>query len=119
MNVSVKQRVVRDSIYYLNGTLPEWPGHEPFLWDHVLHCIEAVRQAVACASDPTLIPLANSWPGIPHGQLHVCRNSQALFKWTNAHGHEKPELFLTQEAPHTEEWYDRMEAKKAGSQWGR
>ncbi|KAK5958563.1 hypothetical protein OHC33_000406 [Knufia fluminis] len=107
--------VVRDSIYYLNGTLKEWPGPGPFLESHLLHCIEAVRQALACSMDPTLIPLDNVWPGIPNGQLHVCRNSEALYRWTNRYGHATPEFTATLEGPHTEEWLERKKIMKQTS----
>jgi len=91
----------------LNGTLEEWPGPGPFLESHLLHCIEAVRQALACSMDPTLIPLDNVWPGIPNGQLHVCRNSEALYRWTNRYGHAIPEFTANLEGPHTQEWLER------------
>lgn len=104
--------VVRDAIYYLNGTL-EWAdregasSEEPFMWDHVIHCIEAVRQGLACNLDPSLIPLDSYWPGIPNGQMHVCRNRDALYKWTNKHGSSLPEH--TKQAPpaRSQEWHDR------------
>ncbi|KAH8705449.1 hypothetical protein BGW36DRAFT_353856 [Talaromyces proteolyticus] len=100
--------VVRDSIYYLNGTLSEWHGEGGFLWDHVLHCVEAIRQALQCSLDPTLIPLENSWPGIPNGQMHICRNSEALRKWTAKYSYPKPTFTRQQEQPHTQEWIEKM-----------
>ncbi|KAK3050544.1 hypothetical protein LTR09_008183 [Extremus antarcticus] len=53
--------VVRDSIYFLNGTLTEWPDSNGFIWDHVLHCLEAVRIGLTCFLDPTLITLNETW----------------------------------------------------------
>ncbi|KAI1273110.1 hypothetical protein F5Y07DRAFT_273797 [Xylaria sp. FL0933] len=59
--------------------------------DHILHCVEAVRQALYCFLDPTLINLEPKWPHVPNGQKHVCRNRDALRAWTEEHGHELPE----------------------------
>ncbi|KAI0425070.1 hypothetical protein F5Y09DRAFT_322660 [Xylaria sp. FL1042] len=58
--------------------------------DHILHCVEAVRQALYCFLDPTLINLEPKWPHVPNGQKHVCRNRNALRTWTDEHGHELP-----------------------------
>ncbi len=52
---------MRDSIYFLNGTLTEWPDSNGFIWDHVLHCLEAVRIGLTCFLDPTLITLNETW----------------------------------------------------------
>lgn len=57
---------------------------------HIFHCIEALRQALQCCMDPTLIPLDSEWPFIPDGQLHVCRNSDALFRFVEEHYHPLP-----------------------------
>ncbi|KAJ8131458.1 hypothetical protein O1611_g2173 [Lasiodiplodia mahajangana] len=59
--------------------------------DHILHCVEAVRQALYCFLDPTLINLEPKWPHVPNGQRHVCRNRDALRAWTEKHGHSLPE----------------------------
>ncbi|KAK0101313.1 hypothetical protein ONS95_006490 [Cadophora gregata] len=82
--------VIRDSIYYLNGTMPVWPDPGGFIWDHILHCVEAVRQGLTCFLDPTLINLDEKWPGIPNGQKHVCRNRDAMYQWSTEHGHAIP-----------------------------
>ncbi|KAK4493597.1 hypothetical protein PRZ48_015264 [Zasmidium cellare] len=78
------------AIYFLNGTMSEWPDEGGFIWDHVLHCMDAVRQGLACNLDPTLIPLSEVWPGIPNGQVHFCRNRDALRAWCNERGHDIP-----------------------------
>ncbi|TGJ88279.1 hypothetical protein E0Z10_g436 [Xylaria hypoxylon] len=39
--------------------------------DHILHCVEAVRQALYCFLDPTLINLEPKWPHVPNGQKHL------------------------------------------------
>lgn len=57
---------------------------------HILHCVEAVRQALHCSMDPTLISLEAEWPNIPDGQLHFCRNTDALFKFAEKHQHPLP-----------------------------
>ncbi|KAI0530157.1 hypothetical protein GGR58DRAFT_261338 [Xylaria digitata] len=59
--------------------------------DHILHCVEAVRQALYCFLDPTLINLEPKWPHVPNGQNHVCRNRNALRAWTEEHGHSLPD----------------------------
>ncbi|KAI1294306.1 hypothetical protein F5Y03DRAFT_373349 [Xylaria venustula] len=59
--------------------------------DHILHCVEAVRQALYCFLDPTLINLEPKWPHVPNGQKHVCRNRNALRDWTEEHGHLLPQ----------------------------
>jgi len=104
-------RVLRDTIYKLNGT---YTDDDPFLWDHVLHCVEAVRQGLACNLDPTLIPLDNWWPGIPNGQKHVCRNSDALFKWTSRMGYPLPDFNspLPHTSPHTDAWLKKQAAER-------
>lgn len=80
----------------------------PFLWDHVLHCVEAVRQALFCFLDPTLIPLDDWWPGIPNDQKHVCRNSEALARWSDKYAHATPDSQeIHADSLHTEEWLDR------------
>jgi hypothetical protein len=99
------QHVVRDTIYYLNGTI-DWPS-PPFLWSHVLHCIEAVRQSVNCNLDPTLIPLDTVWPGIPNGQVHECRNFDPLFDFALRHRSDFPDYNAILEGPHSKEWIDR------------
>ncbi|KAK8097637.1 uncharacterized protein PG998_013123 [Apiospora kogelbergensis] len=58
--------------------------------DHVLHCVEAVRQALQCFLDPTLVNLEPAWPHVPNGQLHVCRNRAALGKWAEEHASPMP-----------------------------
>jgi len=98
-------REVRDAIYFLNGTLKEWPGKEPFQWDHIIHCIEAVRQGIHCGLDPTLIPLDSYWPGIQNDQLHVCRNRDALFKWTSEFSHLGPKFNKQAPPARSQEWY--------------
>lgn len=80
---------MRDAVYYLNGTM-SWPDSDGFIWDHVLHCIEAVRLGLTCFLDPTLINLNETWPGIPNGQTHECRNRDALKAFGNEHGHLAP-----------------------------
>ncbi|WPG98223.1 Hypothetical protein R9X50_00101100 [Acrodontium crateriforme] len=82
--------IVRDALYWLNGTLAKWPDNNGFMWDHVLHCVEAVRQGLTCNMDPTLINLNETWPGIPNGQKHECRNLDAMRKFADANWHELP-----------------------------
>lgn len=60
------------------------------MWDHILHCVDAVRQGLACGMDTTLIPLDEVWPGVPNGQMHECRNRETLRVWSNEHGHDIP-----------------------------
>jgi len=68
----------------------EWPGSNPFIWDHVLHCIEAIRLGLHCFLDPTLINLNETWPGVPNEQMHQCRNADALRKFADEYGHLAP-----------------------------
>jgi len=56
----------------------------------VLHCMDAVRQGLVCNLNGTLIPLDQVWPGIANGQLHTCRNRDALHSWCNERGHDIP-----------------------------
>lgn len=106
----VQQRVIRDTIYQLNGTLQD---AKPLLWDHVLHCVEALRQALACFSDPTLIPYGIEWPGIPNGQMHVCQNRHALRRWSTQFQHDQPKFATSQSTPHTKEWLQRHEVRQS------
>ncbi|KAH8798667.1 hypothetical protein F5884DRAFT_140582 [Xylogone sp. PMI_703] len=80
--------VVRDTIYQLNGTMMI---SNPIQWDHILHCVDALRQALKCFLDPTLITLEPGWPGVPNGQLHVCRNYEALKTWAAQHATSLPD----------------------------
>jgi hypothetical protein len=70
--------------------MTEWPDKDGFIWDHVLHCIEAVRLGLTCFLDPTLINLNETWPGIPNGQMHQCRNREALHAFASANEHDIP-----------------------------
>jgi len=79
--------MVRVTVYQLNGTST---STEPIAWDHILHCIEVVRMSLKCFLDTTLIPLAEEWPGVPNGQEHMCRNYEALYKWTAERKHAEP-----------------------------
>lgn len=69
----------------------EWHMSGGFEWDHILHCVDAVRQGLACFLDPTLIPLEDTWPGVPNGQKHVCTNKDALYRFAEANGHAMPD----------------------------
>jgi hypothetical protein len=51
--------------------------------------------------------LGEAWPGIPNGQKHVCRDSDALWRWTVRFGHRNPEYVHPEHFPHTQEWLDR------------
>ncbi|KAF2167573.1 hypothetical protein M409DRAFT_22377 [Zasmidium cellare ATCC 36951] len=78
---------VRETIYKLNGTSGD---NEPIQWDHALHCLEAVRQGLACFLDTTLIDLTQHWPGIPNGQQHKCRNADKMYRWAAERQHAMP-----------------------------
>ena len=56
-------------------------------WDHVLHCIEAVRQGLMCRFDDTLLSVAETWPPLGDGsaQPRMCTNTTALKAWANDH----------------------------------
>ncbi|KAI1119483.1 hypothetical protein F5Y14DRAFT_5254 [Nemania sp. NC0429] len=73
---------IRDQLYEPIG-LSSIP--DPSRRDHVLHCVEAIRQALHCFLDPTLINLELEWPHVPNGQRHVCRNRDALASWAVEH----------------------------------
>ncbi|KAI1778042.1 hypothetical protein F4818DRAFT_438219 [Hypoxylon cercidicola] len=62
-----------DAKPYLNGSN----------WDHVLHCIEGVRQGLVCRIDETLLPVKETWPpiGDGSGQQRTCKNAPALRDW--------------------------------------
>lgn len=55
--------------------------------------------------DPTLIPLDLR---IPNGQRHVCRNPDALFRWTSRFAHALFECIKQAPPARTKEWYDGM-----------
>lgn len=78
--------IVRETIYQLNGTSS---NTDPIWWDHVLHCMELVRQALFCFMDDTLLPVAVE-QGIPNDPKHVCRNTDAIRKWVDANGYAVP-----------------------------
>ncbi|KAI0803578.1 hypothetical protein GGR55DRAFT_691614 [Xylaria sp. FL0064] len=74
--------VIRDQLYEPTGLTSM---SDLTKRDHVLHCVEAVRQALYCFLDTTLINLEAEWPHVPNGQKHVCRNRDALASWAQAH----------------------------------
>lgn len=78
--------IVRETIYQLNGTSS---NTDSIWWDHVLHCMELVRQALFCFMDDTLLPVAVE-QGIPNDPKHVCRNTDAIRKWVDANGYAVP-----------------------------
>ncbi|XXH04030.1 hypothetical protein Hte_010441 [Hypoxylon texense] len=65
--------VREDAMPYLNGSN----------WDHVLHCVEGVRQGLVCRIDETLLPVKETWPPIGDGssQQRTCKNAPALRDW--------------------------------------
>ncbi|KAI1379816.1 hypothetical protein F4677DRAFT_407723 [Hypoxylon crocopeplum] len=70
----LQKGIVRDDANpYLNGSN----------WDHVLHCVEGVRQGLACRIDESLLPVKETWPpiGDGSGQLRTCKNASALRHW--------------------------------------
>jgi hypothetical protein len=65
--------VLRASLYQFKN------GHEqPDDWIHVTHCLDALRQLIICAADPTLDGA---------GVLHECRDWDGLKKWTEEHAY--------------------------------
>ncbi|KAI1335927.1 hypothetical protein F5Y15DRAFT_396240 [Xylariaceae sp. FL0016] len=78
---------IRDQLYEMESIAALADGERR---DHVLHCVEAVRQALYCSLDPTLINLEMEWPHVPNGQNHVCRNREALKNWAEEHKHPLP-----------------------------
>ena len=81
------QWYLREYIYYINGSSTNFETLD--MTNHVPHCIEAVRIALTCFLDPTLIPLGE-WPGIPNGYQHECRNREAMYHWAQENGHDIP-----------------------------
>ena len=78
--------MLRDTIFNLNSTSPE-----PTNWDHILHCLDALRQALWCHLDDTLLAVntlavetsaSRDKPPVVDGQLHQCTNRTALKRWT-------------------------------------
>ncbi|KAI0975541.1 hypothetical protein F4678DRAFT_456894 [Xylaria arbuscula] len=74
--------VIRDQLYEPSGLTSM---SDLAKRDHVIHCVEAIQQALYCFLDPTLINLETEWPHVPNGQRHVCRNRDALASWAEAH----------------------------------
>ncbi|KAI8624524.1 hypothetical protein F5Y19DRAFT_312655 [Xylariaceae sp. FL1651] len=70
--------VIRDQLYEPFGITSM---SDAIKRDHLLHCVENIRQALYCFLDPTLINLEMEWPYVPNGQKHVCRNRDALAAW--------------------------------------
>ena len=61
-------------------------------WGHILHCIDAIRQAAWCNLDTTILSVNNlevnafeAKNGPIDGQLHKCTNRHLLKTWTEKH----------------------------------
>ncbi|KAI0179376.1 hypothetical protein GGR52DRAFT_535942 [Hypoxylon sp. FL1284] len=82
-----KIRDVLHDISDLQGGALLKDGAEPYLngtnWDHVLHCVEALRQGLVCRIDETLLPVKETWPPIGDGSgvQRICKNVSTLRDW--------------------------------------
>jgi hypothetical protein len=56
---------------------------------HALHCIDWIRQALMCNADSTLDP-TNDYIEFGDGNVHQCRDFDAVFKWTHENGFRGP-----------------------------
>ncbi|GAW21317.1 hypothetical protein ANO14919_108360 [Xylariales sp. No.14919] len=77
--------VIRDQLYEPVGLSSI---SEPTKPDHVLHCVEAIRQALCCFLNTTLINLEMEWPHAANGQKHACRDRDTLASWAAAQRNE-------------------------------
>jgi len=53
-------------------------------WEHVIHCLDSIRQSLMCSLDETLLytETGDIWGD---GQVHVCRDWDAFVKWVEVH----------------------------------
>lgn len=56
-------------------------------WDHITHCMDAVRQSLMCNMDTTLLWTAD-YNVFGDGQSHVCTNYWGLNDWLAEHSAE-------------------------------
>lgn len=51
-------------------------------WAHAHHCLDALRQAVLCQADSTLLSTDNYGLSFGNGQVRMCRDWESLASWT-------------------------------------
>jgi hypothetical protein len=73
------QKFIRRAfVDYQRGRSPELNGQ------HVLHCLDTLRQDVMCVADDTPMPTGHEARAIGDGQPTMCRNFKKLTEWINA-----------------------------------
>jgi hypothetical protein len=73
------QKFIRRAfVDYQRGRSPELNGQ------HVLHCLDTLRQDVMCVADDTPMPTGHEALTIGDGQPTMCRNFKKLTEWINA-----------------------------------
>ena len=67
---------------YLDS-LSSHPGEKQFIpEDHVLHCLDSLRQDIMCRPDDTPMPTIQQRHKIGDGQERKCKDWDALVAWT-------------------------------------
>lgn len=62
-------------------------------FQHILHCVDWIRQSLMCNADLTLDPTGN-FLGFGNENTHQCRDFGALFDWTYQNRWTELELTL-------------------------
>jgi hypothetical protein len=67
---------------YLDS-LVSHPGQKQMIAsEHVLHCLDILRQDIKCRPDDTPMPSVGQRHRIGNGQLRKCKDWEELVKWT-------------------------------------
>lgn len=67
-----------------NGTQPANTTAKVITHDHVLHCIEFLRQSIMCHADSTIEARNEHLHGVVgFGIPHACRNWQQMVDWVD------------------------------------
>jgi len=72
--------VLRTALYDFHGK-----GTSQYAWDHIIHCVEGIRQSLFCNFDTTLLALEPGFPGIPSPQMHKCFSHEGFVEYLEQH----------------------------------
>ncbi|ORY10110.1 hypothetical protein BCR34DRAFT_464401, partial [Clohesyomyces aquaticus] len=72
--------VIRSTLYKYKEGRVQGDGDGDVKWDHAVHCLDSLRQAVMCRADDTLLATRDG-NVFGDGQERVCRDWEGLRGW--------------------------------------
>jgi mycotoxin biosynthesis protein UstYa len=104
--ITVVQNIIRTALWKDHYMNIYEPSDFEYHWGaygmrHVMHCVDALRQAIECASDISVVVW--QWSDISqkalgHGDIvHTCRNFDSIRNWSAKRkfiGEFRPEVFI-------------------------